>query len=128
VVIPLMVAAIFIDAQVSQLHWWAGEVGNDECDMTCASNHGIGAVGFALKGNATVGMDVTNNGELSFPADSPEFCKRGRFQDTYTAVIGMLVELVVEDDVRDNATAALHVTEKKGTGFVQPSTSTVYLA
>jgi hypothetical protein len=64
-------------------------------------------------GNTGMGMYVTDYRELSIPTKCPEFGEGGGLQNAYPAVVGVFVELVVENDVSYDPNAALDFSEKK---------------
>ncbi len=93
-----------------------------------ARDHRVGLVGIALIRSSAVGMDVGDDGQLALAALRPELGEGVAVQNAYAAAVGVGVELVVVDDVRDFAPAVRLASEQEGAGLVPLAAAAFKLA
>jgi hypothetical protein len=67
-------------------------------------------------------MNVSDNGEVSFPTDLPQFCERITVKNADSGIVCLRIEIVVVDDGLYFTPAIPLKAEEKSARFVLPPT------
>jgi len=124
-VFPAVIATVFVDAKIARPNGRCREIWHYDSEMPAPRDHGIATVRVALPCDAGMGMNVGHHGKSGLTAARPQPRKAVAVKDANARVVGVRIEVLIEDCHDDFGTTFHGSSQQEGTGLVSPLTAPV---
>ena len=111
--IPRVLATIFIEAQLRMNNRWSRIPRNYDCHMSLPRHHRICAIVITLACGSRMSMYISNDGKLTFTTNCPELGECVTMENTDSRAVCIWIEFFIKNDIPDSKAIAGFLPEQK---------------